>query len=211
MTCIGDIVTKIVVLPNVGKEPNMITLPPDENVDLETVGNFLMRNSQNGPDQIWWMRKIWKSSSLDLYCRRITAQGRPSLSGHHFERDRPDFSGMSGRELFLSQVIHNSFVETNEEGKEATFATAAIWCLDVQESSTRSVLTTPSFSIFSTAKPMVFCSVADSPPLSRWPALHVASLLCPNDPLFLWHFTICLKSKITYPKIKALIVKSLPK
>ena len=52
MTCIGDIVTKIVVLPNAGKEPNMITPPPDENVDLETVGNFLMRNSQNGPDQI---------------------------------------------------------------------------------------------------------------------------------------------------------------
>lgn len=46
-----------------------------------------------------------------------------------FEREWADFSGMYGRELFLSKVIHKSFVEVNEEGKEATFATAAITML----------------------------------------------------------------------------------
>lgn len=37
MTYIGEIFTKILVLPYVGKELNMIIMLPDENVDLEKV------------------------------------------------------------------------------------------------------------------------------------------------------------------------------
>lgn len=37
MTYIGEIFTKILVLPYIGKELNMIIMLPDENVDLEMV------------------------------------------------------------------------------------------------------------------------------------------------------------------------------
>jgi serine protease inhibitor len=41
--------------------------------------------------------------------------------------DRADFSGMSGnRELFLSAVIHQAYVNVDEEGTEAAAATGAV-------------------------------------------------------------------------------------
>lgn len=37
ITYVGEIFTKILVLPYVGKELNMVIMLPDEHVDLETV------------------------------------------------------------------------------------------------------------------------------------------------------------------------------
>lgn len=53
----------------------------------------------------------------------LSSMGMP----HAFDLGKADFSGMSsGNELVLSEVVHKSFVEVNEEGTEAAAATAAV-------------------------------------------------------------------------------------
>lgn len=53
----------------------------------------------------------------------LSSMGMPDA----FDQNKADLSGMAGnKDLYLSQVVHKSFVEVNEEGTEAAAATAAV-------------------------------------------------------------------------------------
>ncbi|XP_049738411.1 leukocyte elastase inhibitor [Elephas maximus indicus] len=64
--------------------------------------------------------KLEESYNLNSYLARLGVQDL-------FSSSKADLSGMSGaRDLFISKIVHKSFVEVNEEGTEAAAATAAI-------------------------------------------------------------------------------------
>jgi len=61
-----------------------------------------------------------------------------------------DFSGMTGKkDLFISDVIHQAYVEVNEEGTEAAAATAVIMKLSA-------VLDEPKTPVFNADHPFIY-------------------------------------------------------
>ncbi|XP_008067685.1 serpin B6 [Carlito syrichta] len=133
MTYIGEIFTQILVLPYVGKELNMIIMLPDENTDLRTVEKEITYEKF-----IDWTRPdMMDEEEVEVFLPRFKLEENYDMKNvlcsmgmsDAFEPGA-DFSGMSSkRGLFLSKVVHKSFVDVNEEGTEAAAATAAVMML----------------------------------------------------------------------------------
>uniref|UniRef100_A0A8D2CNW1 Serpin B6 n=2 Tax=Sciurus vulgaris TaxID=55149 RepID=A0A8D2CNW1_SCIVU len=131
MTYIGEIFTKILVLPYVSEELNMIIMLPDEHIDLKTVEKELTYEKY-----IEWTRPDkMDEEEVEVFLPRFKLEENYDLEEvlrslgmtDAFEQARADFSGMSSQgDLYLSKVVHKSFVEVNEEGTEAAAATAAV-------------------------------------------------------------------------------------
>ncbi|VTJ67912.1 Hypothetical predicted protein [Marmota monax] len=129
MTYIREICTKILVLPYVSKELNMIIMLPDEHIDLKTVEKELTYEKYiewTSPDKMY-------KKQVEVFLPRFKLQENYDLEEvlrnlgmtDAFDEARADFSGMSSRrDLQVSKVVHKSFVEVNEEGTEAAAATA---------------------------------------------------------------------------------------
>ncbi|KAF5925009.1 hypothetical protein HPG69_008685, partial [Diceros bicornis minor] len=111
MTYIGEIFTKVLMLPYVEKEltyEKFIEWTRPDMMDEEEVEVFLPRF------------KLEENYDMEDVLRSLGMTDA-------FEQTKADFSGMSSRrDLYLSKVVHRSFVEVNEEGTEAAAATAAI-------------------------------------------------------------------------------------
>ncbi|RMC16068.1 hypothetical protein DUI87_08277 [Hirundo rustica rustica] len=139
MAYIGDLQTKILELPYVGNELSMIILLPDAIRDGST-GLERLEKELTYEKLIGWISpEMMKSTEVRVYLPRFKLEEDYHLKGllssmgmpDAFELGKADFSGISsGNELVLSEVIHKSFVEVNEEGTEAAAATAilAIGC-----------------------------------------------------------------------------------
>ncbi|XP_027764579.1 serpin B6-like isoform X2 [Empidonax traillii] len=135
MTYIGDLQTKILELPYVGNELSMIILLPDAIQDGSTGLERLERELTYEKLIDWINPEMMDSTEVRVSLPRFKLEEnydlKPILSSmgmpDAFDLGKADFSGISsGNELVLSEVVHKSFVEVNEEGTEAAAATAAI-------------------------------------------------------------------------------------
>ncbi|XP_042536251.1 serpin B6 isoform X2 [Dipodomys spectabilis] len=130
-TYIGEIFTRILVLPYVGEELNMIIMLPDEHIDLNTVEKEITYEKFVE----WTMPDNMDEEEVEVSLPRFKLEENYDMKdvlssmgmADAFEEGKADFSGISSkRDLYLSKVVHKSFVEVNEEGTEAVAATAAI-------------------------------------------------------------------------------------
>ncbi|XP_006888776.1 PREDICTED: serpin B6-like [Elephantulus edwardii] len=131
ITYIKEIFTQILVLPYVKKELNMIIMLPDENTSLSTVEKELTYEKF----MEWTNLDMMDEKEVEVSLPRFKLEENYDMKGvlcslgmaDAFDQGKADFSGISSkRDLFLSKVVHKSFVEVNEEGTEAVGATAAV-------------------------------------------------------------------------------------
>ncbi|XP_053322836.1 leukocyte elastase inhibitor-like [Spea bombifrons] len=132
---IPDINCRILELPYAGKDISMIIMLPDT-IDDDTTGLQKLENELTVEKFQEWT-KSENMSLIDVHVHlpkfkledtyklksKLTSMGIVDL----FNPGCADLSGISGSSnLFLSDFVHKSFVEVNEEGTEAAAATAGI-------------------------------------------------------------------------------------
>lgn len=118
---------QILELPYVGKTWSMLIVLPntvDGLVDLEKRLDFTESQKWlsilQRKEVVVWLPKFTFASQLFLK-EALESMGMSSA----FSEIDADFSGMDGkRDLFISMVIHNAFVDVNETGTEAAATTA---------------------------------------------------------------------------------------
>ncbi|NWU96682.1 SPB6 protein, partial [Upupa epops] len=135
MTYIGDLQTKILEIPYVGNELSMLILLPNAIQDESTGLERLERELTYEKLMDWINPEMMDCTKVRVALPRFKLEEdydlKPLLSSMGmpgaFNIQTADFSGMSAEnELVLSEVVHRSFVEVNEEGTEAAAATAAV-------------------------------------------------------------------------------------
>nr|XP_017819021.2 serpin B6-like [Callithrix jacchus]XP_054100261.1 serpin B6-like [Callithrix jacchus]XP_054100262.1 serpin B6-like [Callithrix jacchus] len=127
MTYVRKISSQILVLPYVEQELNMIIILPSENADLKMVEKKLSYERFIE----WTKPEKMEAREMEVLFPRFKLEESYNMADvlrsmgmvDAFEQDRADFSGMSSKkDLYLSRVMHKSFVEVNEEGTEAAAA-----------------------------------------------------------------------------------------
>uniref|UniRef100_A0A8C0G2R9 Serpin B6 n=1 Tax=Chelonoidis abingdonii TaxID=106734 RepID=A0A8C0G2R9_CHEAB len=128
--------TKILDLPYVDNETSMIILLPDEIQDNST-GLEQLEKELTYEKLIQWINpEMMDYSEVEVSLPRFKLEQaydlKPVLKSmgmaDAFDSEKVDLSGMSAsNDLVLSEVVHKSFVEVNEEGTEAAAATALVF------------------------------------------------------------------------------------
>lgn len=132
---IADLKCKVLELPYQGEELSMVILLPEDIEDESTGLKKIEEQITLEKLREWTKRENMESVDVHVKLPRFKIEesyilnsnlGRLGLQDL-FSSGKADLSGMSGsRDLFISKIVHKSFVEVNEEGTEAAAATAGI-------------------------------------------------------------------------------------
>ncbi|XP_009977068.1 PREDICTED: leukocyte elastase inhibitor [Tauraco erythrolophus] len=141
---IPEVKIRVLELPYDGRELSMLILLPDDVEDDSTGLQKLEAQLTLEKLQEWTCPAHLYSTDVHVHLPKFKLEEsydlKPDLAAMGlsdvFDSGKADLSGMSGaRDLFLSKIVHKSFVEVNEEGTEAAAATAglAMLCLLMEE------------------------------------------------------------------------------
>ena len=111
-----------------GKKLSMVVLLPKEDSLTKTETSLnaealsaLMQSAESRQVKVYFPKYTLKTK-YDRLGSTLAAMGMPTAFS-----DNADFSGMDGtKSLHISDVIHQAFVDVNEEGTEAAAATAVV-------------------------------------------------------------------------------------
>nr|XP_021484299.1 leukocyte elastase inhibitor A-like [Meriones unguiculatus] len=132
---IPDLKCKVLEMPYQGGELSMVILLPEDTED-ESMGLKKIEEQLTSEKLREWTKRE-KLETIDVHVKlpRFKLEESYTLNSNLgslgvqdlFTSSKADLSGMSGsRDLFISKIVHKSFVEVNEEGTEAAAATGGI-------------------------------------------------------------------------------------
>lgn len=131
---IQDLKCRVLELPYQGEELSMVILLPDDIEDDSTGLKKIEKQLTLEKLREWTKPENLDLIEVNVHLPRFKLEESYNLNSHlarlgieDLFNSKADLSGMSGaRDLFISKVVHKSFVEVNEEGTEAAAATAGI-------------------------------------------------------------------------------------
>ncbi|HZM14176.1 MAG TPA: serpin family protein, partial [Bacteroidales bacterium] len=120
----------LVELPYGQGNYSMVVMLPDEGVSTEAAALTLTPENWAG-----WMESLSAGTTeMEIYLPRFKYDYKRRLNddlvslgmGIAFDPNNADFSNISDLQLYITDVLHQTFIETNEEGTEAAAATVVI-------------------------------------------------------------------------------------
>ena len=119
---------QILELPYQGKELSMVIFLPADQEVMKRFENWL------SVERLETLLKKLRKREVVVYLPRFTLKSRyylkkllAAMGMPEAFTNRADFSGMTGRkDLKISKAVHQAYVKVNEEGTEATAATAVV-------------------------------------------------------------------------------------